>query len=221
MLRKTNSAQMNYVQWLIVTRQKHNEQVTPTSDLHMQECSTCQKLDCIHDGVFVHNPHRFCRFCVFAHHAPHVSPQPGICFALHPSKDHMDCNMDKSSIKQNAASLTFWYYSSTCCTLPRVRPRHIMHRLFLNVGYDLSEQQLLPYFAKFGAIKDLYLPKYVSGRNKGYGFLTYASKSAPSSVAQQPRHVVDGIVVQVRRVDTPFCFFIECAFVFASCSLSA
>ena len=49
-----------------------------------------------------------------------------------------------------------------------------MNRLFLNVGYELSEEQLRPYFAKFGAVTDLYLPKHRSGRNKGYGFLTYA-----------------------------------------------
>ena len=96
-----------------------------------------------------------------------------------------------------------------------------MHRLFLNVGYELSEQQLRPYFAKFGEISDLYLPKYVSGGNKGYGFLTFATRSALLSVAQQPRHVVDGKVVQVRRVRTPCCFFVKCAFVFASCSVLA
>ena len=67
----------------------------------------------------------------------------------------------------------------------------------------------------------MYLPKYGSGGNKGYGFLTFATKNALLSVAQQPRHVVDGKVVQVRRVRTPFCFFVECAFVFASCSLLA
>lgn len=119
---------------------------------------------------------------------------------------------NKKVIKQKGLCC-IWCYSSTCCTRPVVRPRHIMHRLFLNVGYDLSEQQLRPYFAKFGTIKDLYLPKNVSGRNKGYGFLTYSTKSALSSVAQQPRHVVDGKVVQVRRVGTPVCCFVKCAFV--------
>ncbi len=60
-----------------------------------------------------------------------------------------------------------------------------MHRLFLNVGYELSERQLRPYFANFGAVTDLYLLKYVNGRNKGYGFLTYATESALLSVVQQ------------------------------------
>ncbi len=106
-----------------------------------------------------------------------------------------------------------------------------MHRLFLNVGYELSEQQLHTYFAKFGAITDLYLPKHVNGRNKGYGFLTYATKSAHLSVAQQPRHIVHGRVVQVRKVGTPVCFFghtclllcqvLLCVCVFQSVSLRA
>ncbi|KAL3134229.1 hypothetical protein ABBQ38_006662 [Trebouxia sp. C0009 RCD-2024] len=73
-----------------------------------------------------------------------------------------------------------------------------MHRLFLNVGYELSEQQLRPYFSKFGAVTDLYLPKHKSGRNKGYGFLTYATKSALLSASQKSRHFVGGRVVQVK-----------------------
>ena len=82
-------------------------------------------------------------------------------------------------------------------------PEQSMPRLFLNVGYKLSEQQLQPYFAKFGAITDLYLPKHVNGCNKGYGFLTYATKRAQLSVAQQPRHIIDGRVFQVRKMGTP------------------
>ena len=78
-------------------------------------------------------------------------------------------------------------------------PEQSMHRLFLNVGYELSEQQLHPYFAKFGAITDLYLPKHANGCNKGYGFLAYATKSAHLSVAQQPRHIIEGRVAQARK----------------------
>ncbi len=73
----------------------------------------------------------------------------------------------------------------------------------MNVGYELSEQQLRPYFAKFGAVTDLYLPKQTSGRRKGYGFVTYATQSALLSALQHPEHVVDGKVVQVMRVCTP------------------
>lgn len=85
-----------------------------------------------------------------------------------------------------------------------------MHRVFLNVGYKLFEGQLRPYFAKFGAITDLYLPKHVNGRNKGYGFLTYATKRALLSVVQQNNHIVDGEIVQVTSTH-----------LFASCSSTA
>ena len=67
----------------------------------------------------------------------------------------------------------------------------------LSVGYELSERQLRVYFAKFGAVADLYLPKHVNGRNKGYGFLTYATKSPFLHVVQERKHVVDGKIVQV------------------------
>lgn len=107
---------------------------------------------------------------------------------------------------------------ATYFTVPWVRPKQTMHRLFMNVGYELSEQQLRPYFANFGAVTDVYLPKHVSGRNKGYGFLTYATESALLSVVQQPKHAIDGKVVQVMRVCTPVSFFVNCSFVFSSSS---
>lgn len=46
-------------------------------------------------------------------------------------------------------------------------------------------------------LSDLYLPKHANGRNKGYGFATFASSESLSLALQQPKHVVDGITVQV------------------------
>ena len=86
-----------------------------------------------------------------------------------------------------------------------------MHRLFLNVGHELSERQLRPYFAKFGAATDLYLPKHTSGRNKGYGFLTYATNSGLLSAVPACKQVVDRKVVQVMRVCTRLCCLAKCS----------
>ena len=72
-----------------------------------------------------------------------------------------------------------------------------MHRVFLNVGYELSERQLRAHFATYGVLSDMYLPKHTNGRNKGYGFATFASEHSLSLVLQQPKHVINGITVQV------------------------
>lgn len=37
-------------------------------------------------------------------------------------------------------------------------------RMYMNVGYELSEEQLRTYFMKFGNVLDVYLPKHQSGR---------------------------------------------------------
>ena len=53
------------------------------------------------------------------------------------------------------------------------------------------------YFGKFGVLSDLYLPKHANGRNKGYGFATFASLDSLALALQHPKHIVDGTVVQV------------------------
>ena len=63
--------------------------------------------------------------------------------------------------------------------------------------YELSEKQLRAYFVKFGVLSDLYLPKHANGRNKGYGFATFASADSLSLALQQPKHILNGVVVQV------------------------
>ena len=72
-----------------------------------------------------------------------------------------------------------------------------MHRAFLNVGYLLSETQLQTHFAKFGSVTDVYLPKHTSGRNKGFGFVTFDSPEALERVLLTPVHVINGVIVQV------------------------
>ena len=72
-----------------------------------------------------------------------------------------------------------------------------MNRAFLNVGYLLSEKQLQTHFAKFGRISDTYLPKHSSGRNKGFGFVTFDSAEALERALLTPVHVVDGVTIQV------------------------
>ena len=73
-----------------------------------------------------------------------------------------------------------------------------MQRIFLNVGYELSEKQLRSHFSMFGVLSDLYLPKHTNGRNKGYGFATFASEKSLSLALQQSKHMITGIHVQVR-----------------------
>lgn len=63
--------------------------------------------------------------------------------------------------------------------------------------YELSEKQLRGYFVKFGVLSDLYLPKHANGRNKGYGFATFASPESLALALQHPKHIVDGVTVQV------------------------
>lgn len=63
--------------------------------------------------------------------------------------------------------------------------------------YELSEKQLRGYFVKFGVLSDLYLPKHANGRNKGYGFATFAAPESLALALQQPKHIVNGITVQV------------------------
>ncbi|KAA6423901.1 MAG: hypothetical protein FRX49_05860, partial [Trebouxia sp. A1-2] len=60
-----------------------------------------------------------------------------------------------------------------------------MQRIFLNVGYELSEKQLRAHFSTFGVLSDLYLPKHTNGRNKGYGFATFATEQSLTLALQQ------------------------------------
>ena len=72
-----------------------------------------------------------------------------------------------------------------------------MQRIFLNVGYELSEKQLRGHFITFGVLSDLYLPKHTNGRNKGYGFATFATEQSLTLALQQPKHIINGVTVQV------------------------
>lgn len=74
-----------------------------------------------------------------------------------------------------------------------------MQRIFLNVGYELSEKQLRAHFSNFGVLSDLYLPKHTNGRNKGYGFATFATEQSLTLALQQPKHIINGVTVQAKR----------------------
>ena len=74
-----------------------------------------------------------------------------------------------------------------------------MHRAFLNVGYILSEKQLRAHFAQFGLVSDTYLPKHTSGRNKGFGFVTFDSAQALDRALLTPAHLISGVTVQVLK----------------------
>jgi len=50
-------------------------------------------------------------------------------------------------------------------------------KLFVGqISFDLSEDQLTPYFSQFGTILEFALPR-TDGRSRGYAFLTYSSQT--------------------------------------------
>ncbi|KAK9846372.1 hypothetical protein WJX81_002535 [Elliptochloris bilobata] len=63
----------------------------------------------------------------------------------------------------------------------------------MNIGYVLTEEQLHAYFSRFGTVLDVYLPRHKSGRNKGFGFTTFATEEELDCVLQESEHMVDGI----------------------------
>lgn len=79
-----------------------------------------------------------------------------------------------------------------------------MHRAFLNVGYELNDLQLRAHFVQFGGVSDAYVPKHSSGRNKGFGFVTFDSAEALERALLTPVHIVDGKLVQV-TLDQKWC----------------
>lgn len=73
------------------------------------------------------------------------------------------------------------------------------HRIYMNVGYDLSEQQLRDFFNQYGSVIDVYLPKHKSGRNKGFGFTTFDSEEGLSSALSASEYVIGGDLVKINR----------------------
>ena len=61
------------------------------------------------------------------------------------------------------------------------------HRIYMNVGYDLTEEDLRQYFGTFGQVSDVYLPKHKSSRNKGFGFTTFETEKALEAALQVSR----------------------------------
>jgi CUG-BP- and ETR3-like factor len=48
-------------------------------------------------------------------------------------------------------------------------------KLFVGqISFDLTEEQLFPFFSQYGTILELALPR-TDGRSRGYAFLTYSS----------------------------------------------
>ncbi|DBB02731.1 TPA: hypothetical protein ACH3X3_011672 [Trebouxia sp. C0006] len=73
------------------------------------------------------------------------------------------------------------------------------HRIYMNVGYDLSEQQLRDFFNQYGNVTDVYLPKHKSGRNKGFGFTTFDSDDGLRSALSAQEYIIGGGVVKINR----------------------
>jgi RNA-binding protein Musashi len=73
------------------------------------------------------------------------------------------------------------------------------HRIYMNVGYDLSEQQLRDFFNQYGNVTDVYLPKHKSGRNKGFGFTTFDSDDGLRSALSAQEYIIGGDLVKINR----------------------
>ncbi|DBA71999.1 TPA: hypothetical protein ACH3X2_010742 [Trebouxia sp. C0005] len=73
------------------------------------------------------------------------------------------------------------------------------HRIYMNVGYDLSEQQLRDFFNQYGNVTDVYLPKHKSGRNKGFGFTTFDSEDGLRSALAAQEYIIGGDLVKINR----------------------
>ena len=73
------------------------------------------------------------------------------------------------------------------------------HRIYMNVGYDLTEQQLRDFFNQYGTVTDVYLPKHKSGRNKGFGFTTFDSEESLRSALSAQEYMIGGDVVKINR----------------------
>lgn len=69
----------------------------------------------------------------------------------------------------------------------------------MNVGYDLSEQQLRDFFNQYGSVTDVYLPKHKSGRNKGFGFTTFDSDDGLRSALTAQEYIIGGDLVKINR----------------------
>ena len=73
------------------------------------------------------------------------------------------------------------------------------HRIYMNVGYDLTEQQLRDFFNQYGNVTDVYLPKHKSGRNKGFGFTTFDTEEGLRSALSAQQYNIGGDVVKINR----------------------
>lgn len=73
------------------------------------------------------------------------------------------------------------------------------HRIYMNVGYDLTEEQLRQFFSQYGQVTDVYLPKHKSGRNKGFGFTTFDSEESLQAALQAEQYQIAGEVVRINR----------------------
>lgn len=72
-------------------------------------------------------------------------------------------------------------------------------RIYMNVGYELTEQQLRDFFNQYGNVTDVYLPKHKSGRNKGFGFTTFDSEEGLRSALSAQEYIIGGDVVKINR----------------------
>ncbi|KAG9154966.1 hypothetical protein Leryth_012161 [Lithospermum erythrorhizon] len=73
-------------------------------------------------------------------------------------------------------------------------------KLFVGgIAWETSKESFTRYFAKFGQITDsVIMMDKVTGRPRGFGFVTFASSEAANKVLQED-HVIDGRMVEVKR----------------------
>lgn len=86
---------------------------------------------------------------------------------------------------------------------PKFRDRNIPKLFVGRIGFETTVQSLRSYFSQFGEVIDVYIPKDAqTQRGKGFGFLTFASKSSIHTVLDPNlKHVLDGREIIVDYAD--------------------
>lgn len=77
-----------------------------------------------------------------------------------------------------------------------------MPRLYIDLGYELNEQDLITYFSNYGRVSGVYLPRHDSGRSVGYAFATIhpvRPSIDPNKIAPGTLHTIRGYRISIQK----------------------
>ena len=74
------------------------------------------------------------------------------------------------------------------------------NRIYMNVGYTLTEGPIRDHFSQFGKVLDVYLPRSKkTNATLGYGFTTFETMDEVERALEKGEHLIDGVAVKVNR----------------------